>query len=355
MAGNNHRNMKTALLGALLLSCGLFLAGCGFGQEESAAVKSGMALIESRSFEEAVATLQEAVDGGEHSRLAYRALGIAQMGAGSYEEAAASLEESMRLAGVLPGAVDYDTNFYLASCYYKLAEYDKAMDIYNAILEMKPDYTDAYEMRGVTEITRGSFDAADADFRRAMQLAPTDYDRMITMYSIMKQYGYEDAGKSYLSEAISANLNMSSYDKGRLSYYLADYDTAKACFEQAQASPDYRITLMLGKTYIAQGDLNYASDVYTAYLAADQTHAEIYNELGLCFLSLGSYEKALDAFQNGQRAEDGAVRQDLLFNEIVAYEKLGQYSKAKELMQSYLASYPEDAAAQREQKFLETR
>jgi TolA-binding protein len=47
--------------------------------------------------------------------------------------------------------------------------------------------------------------------------------------------------------------------------------------------------------------------------------------------------------------------QDLLYNEIVAYEKLGQFSKAEEMMQSYLKSYPDDQDAQREQLFLQTR
>ncbi|WP_130837110.1 tetratricopeptide repeat protein [Lachnoclostridium sp. Marseille-P6806] len=350
--GARRRRGVCVLLAALSVP---LIGGCGLRFRESGAVRSGMELIGSRNFEEARELLEEAAAGGEDGRAVYRALGIAQMGTGDYAAAAQSLEKALNKSGILPDSMDYDMNFYLASCYYKLGEYDRAMEIYDAILAMDRNSVDAYEMRGATEITEGNFDAADADFREAIRRAPTDYDRIISMYSTMKQYGFEDAGKSYLSESISANLNMGGYDKGRLSYYLEDYETAKACFEQAQAGKDYRVTLMLGKTYIAQGDLNYASDVYTAYLAADQTHAEIYNELGLCYLQLGSNEKALDAFQTGQKIENSAVRQDLLFNEIVAYEKLGQFTRAAELMQSYLAAYPEDAEAQREQMFLRTR
>ena len=331
------------------------MTGCGLQLGDSQALTDGMAQIESRSFDEAVTTLQTAIDSGDDSRDMYRTLGIAEMGTGDYESAAKALETALGSSGIIPDDMDYDINFYLASCYYKLGNYDDAMEIYNAITGMDDSNTDAYEMRGATEITQGDSDAADADFRKAIALSPKDYDRIISMYATMKQYGQEDAGKAYLSEAISSDPNMSDYDKGRLSYYLEDYATAKACFEASQDKNDYRTTLMLGKTYIAQGDLNYAADVYEAYIAADQTHAEIYNELGLCYLQLEEYEKALNDFQIGQKIDNNGVMQDLLYNEIVAYEKLGQFPKAEEMMQSYLKSYPDDQDAQREQLFLQTR
>ena len=52
---------------------------------------------------------------------------------------------------------------------------------------------------------------------------------------------------------------------------------------------------------------------------------------------------------------DAAVMQSLSFNEIVAYEYLGEYQKAEVLMTGYLKSYPDDEAALREQIFLATR
>ena len=47
--------------------------------------------------------------------------------------------------------------------------------------------------------------------------------------------------------------------------------------------------------------------------------------------------------------------QSLKFNEIVAYEYLGDFQKAAVLMQSYLLTYPDDKEAKREQEFLQTR
>ena len=53
--------------------------------------------------------------------------------------------------------------------------------------------------------------------------------------------------------------------------------------------------------------------------------------------------------------EDNGMMQSLKFNEIVAYEYMGDFKTASALMNSYLQSYPDDAAAKREYEFLRTR
>ena len=49
------------------------------------------------------------------------------------------------------------------------------------------------------------------------------------------------------------------------------------------------------------------------------------------------------------------MQQTLSFNEIVAYEYLGEYKKAAVLLDSYLQAYPDDETAKREKQFLQTR
>jgi len=43
------------------------------------------------------------------------------------------------------------------------------------------------------------------------------------------------------------------------------------------------------------------------------------------------------------------------FNQIVCYERLGDWENAKAKMTEYLQVYPDDAKAKREAKFLQTR
>ena len=67
------------------------------------------------------------------------------------------------------------------------------------------------------------------------------------------------------------------------------------------------------------------------------------------------YTAALEAFQAGMQLKDTAMMQTLSFNEIVAYEFLGEYRQAQVLMENYLKNYPDDEQAKREYEFLSTR
>ena len=72
-------------------------------------------------------------------------------------------------------------------------------------------------------------------------------------------------------------------------------------------------------------------------------------------MKMEAYDAALEAFQNGKKLGAAECLQSLSFNEIVAYEHLGNFEQAKVLMDTYLASYPGDEKAKREQVFLSTR
>ena len=97
---------------------------------------------------------------------------------------------------------------------------------------------------------------------------------------------------------------MSAFDRGRINYYLENYETAQLDLEEAKnAAPgDSGVYLYLGMAYEATGDYNYAiTNVYTAYLTQKDGTAELYNQLGLCYLKQEQYAPALDAFQKAMQ------------------------------------------------------
>ncbi len=357
--GKNHRSRsqrtgRTPCSVFCALFCALFiLNGCAGTSNE--AQDSALVFIRDRDFASAVEMIKNDIDAGNDTEGMYRLLGIAQMGIGDYSAAAGSFETALDRAGMFPGDIDYDINYYLAACYVKMGRQEEAVDIYNAILEMKSGDADGYYLRGAAEMSVGNSEAAEADFSRVMEMTPTDYDRLIAIYETCVQYGSRDLGKSFVAAALERESGMSNYDRGRLSYYLEDYQTAKNCLESAKGDGSYQTTLLLGKTYEALGDMNYASDVYEGFLASDQTHPEIYNQLGLARLAMGDPQAALTAFQTGLKIRDNDIVQTLSFNEIVAYEYIGDFKKAQVLMEAYLKSYPEDENAKREQVFLSSR
>ena len=333
---------------------GILLTGCGKENQEN--INAGMEAVEAMEYEKALASFETALANGENTRLLYRGQGIAYMGLTQYEEAAQSFEKALANSKILVDDMDYDINYYLATAYYKNGEPDKAVEVYNSILALKNTERTAYFLRGTIRLEQGNYEAAIQDFDKTISLNKKDYGQLISIYQVLEQNGYKQIGQEYLQAAVDTDeKSMTDYERGRISYYLEDYALASTYLERARANGNEEIILYLGKTYEALGDYNYAANVYSSYLTEHTDSEQIYNQLGMCRMQMGNYEQALEAFQAGKNVEDNSMLQTLQFNEIVAYEYIGEYKKAAVLLESYLKAYPGDEAAKRENIFLQTR
>ncbi len=348
MIKNNKRNcLATGILLAVLLT------GCGGTGEKT---QEAMRLIQGLDYEGALEQLISAEEAGENMRLINRARGIAYMGLTDYGQAISFLEASLAGSNGLVENVDFDLNYYLAAAYSKNGMYTQAESAYNAILALRSEEVDAYFLRGNVRIVLNNYEGAKEDFEKVIAMEPKNYDRLIQIYQVLDYAGYGDIGQEYLRTALlSGDKQMNQYVKGRIYYYLGDYQNAYIALEEAKEQGGAESYLYLGRAYEATGDYNYAANVYNSYLSKNVGNAEMYNQLGLCELTRGDYQKALEAFQAGMQLENTTMMQTLSFNEIVAYEYLGEYKQALALIENYLKNYPDDAQAQREHEFLVTR
>lgn len=329
--------------------------GCGF-QKKNENLSAGMEAVAALEYDNALASFETARQAGEEERLILRGEGLAYMGKTMYTEAAAAFEAALACSDGRVKNIDYDINYYLAATYYKLGDLGKAIDVYNAIIALKPEEKDAYYLRGVIYTQQGNLNSAKENFDKVTELDASNYDRIIDIYSILASEGYKETGQEYLQKAMDAGTkNMTNYEKGRISYYLEDYENARTYLEKARDEGGYEPVLFLGKTYETLGDNNYAISVYNTYLDSTGGNAQVLNQLGLCRMQAGDYEGALNAFQRAMNMEDNGMMQVLKMNEIVAYERLKDYKKASVLMESYLKTYPDDEEAKREYTFLKTR
>lgn len=332
----------------------VFLSGCGAASGEN--ISAGMEMITALEYDGALASFQAAREAKENERLILRGEGLAYMGKTMYTEATQSFEQALACSNGKVVDLDYDINYYLATAYYKLGEKDKAAGVYDAITALKSDARDAYYLRGVIRTEQGDLEAAREDFDQTIALNGTDYDRLIEIYSVLAANGFREVGQEYLQAAMDAGTKgMTNYEKGRICYYLEDYENARTYLEKARDESGYEAVLFLGKTYEILGDNNYAISVYNSFLDSGKANPQVYNQLGLCKMNMGDYQGALNAFQAAMKIEDNGMMQTLKMNEIIAYEYLGEYRQAEVLMGSYLKTYPDDQMAQREHIFLKTR
>lgn len=346
--------MKTAaLLTAALSAC--ILTSCSFfpGHENlDAAVES----VKNGEYENALTILENAEEKGENPENVKRVEGIANMELARYDEAARCFLDSLSANKGYVKEQDKDTSYYLAVAQYRTGDFEEAKKTYSAIIGLYPTESDAFLQRGKTELKLGETDNAIADFNRSIKLSPNDPDLYIDIYECLSASGMKEEGSKYLKDAMEISTKLTNLQKGKLYYCLGEYEQAKSSLESARnVSTEGSVTLYLGRTYEALGDTNYAASLYRAYLEANPSDVEIFNQLGLCCLDMGDYQGALEAFEAGLSVPDNEYGQTLKYNRIVAYENLGQFDQAALLMNDYLKEYPADEAAKREEGFLRTR
>jgi len=348
------KKIRNILAASFMLGLSVIMTACSSGSTEN--IDLAFASIEAQEYTEAINILNTATEKGEDERLILRALGIANLGLGNYEEAIADFEGSLSKSEGIIYDIDYDINYYLATAYYKNGNPEEALKIYDTILALEPKSTEAMFLKGVICAEKNDVNQAKECFDAAIALSPENYDMLIEIHNILVDKGYKDDGQSYLKRAMeSGTKKMSNYEKGQMSFYLEDYESAKTYLEKAKDEDSYEAVLFLGKTYETLGDVNYAISVYSSYISAGNESPEVLNQMGLCKLSMGDYDGALSAFSQAMNIEGNGMMQTLKYNEIVAYEYLGDFKKACVLMESYLRSFPDDEAAQREYTFLKSR
>lgn len=351
MAQGKKRKKCIGTAAGLVMLC--LLTGCGgIGERTANATQK----IQNLDYEGALAELAAAEEAGENMRLVERSRGIAYMGLTDYGQAAEAFLRSLAHSNGFVQDIDFDTNYYLAAAYTKEGRYSEAEEAYNAILALRPEEEDAYFLRGNVRMNLGNFQGAKEDFDKVLSMDARNYDRLIEIYEILAYFGYKEEGLEYLQTALTAgDKKMDHFARGRIYYYQGEYQKACLALEEARGEGSAESYLYLGRAYEATGDYNYAASVYSSYLGQYEANAEVYNQLGLCEMARGEYTKALEAFQAGMQLENSTMMQALSFNEIVAYEYLGEYERAYVLINNYLKNYPDDQQARREYDFLSTR
>ena len=344
--------MKKRWLTGMVIALNICMCtACGVSDEY---VAQGMQYVEETQYANAVSSFEKAKEKGENPRQIYRGLGIAYMGLAEYDKAIDAFLEALDESNGILDSMDYDINYYLAAAYYKNSQLKDAESTYDAIIDLDSRDAIAYELRGKVRLELGHYEEAMKDFDKALSLEDKDYDMLLEIYKVLENEGYAEAGKGYLESALEeGKRSMSETQKGMMYYFMGEYEEARQILEKEKNTGKQAITY-LGMTYEKLGDYNYACSLYSNYLLTEED-ASLYNQLGLCKIQMEEYEAALEAFQKGLQVENCPCAQSLKFNEIVAYEYLGEFDKANELMESYLLTYPDDEEAKREQLFLKTR
>lgn len=341
----------------ILLGCvaAVLLAGCG-GEKEEVYRQAGENLEQS-NYEAALEGYQESIINEVHLVQSYRGAGIANLALGNYAEAITCLEQALSV-GKVSDSTASDILLYRITAYYQSGQYENAMADCQTLAEYGLDEK-GYYLTGKVALAMDAYDEAAMNFTNAYG-KDSSYEMAIEIYQAYQEKGMEADGIQYLEQALerSPSTGEDYCDRGRIYFYMEDYGNAQRELQEAMNKKNQEAALVLGKTYLAQNDIANARAMYQQYIQTQGDSSQAakgYNGLALCALAEGAYEEALSNLSLGLERAGVQERQELLFNEIVAYERKLDFTTAYTKVQEYLALYPSDEEAQKEQLFLAGR
>ena len=227
--------------------------------------------------------------------------------------------------------------------------------MYDAIISYN-DCPEAYYFRGNLYYALNEEEKALADYEKAIALDDTDYDMYISVYESLINHNQKTLAESYLNKALEAEGKKSCDDmhKGRIYYCLNDEKLALEFLKKADEAGEKEASFYIAMIYMNASD-DRADEYFNKFLETDLATSDRLFEVGVHAANLGKYDQAVRYLEAARSAEGSVDKQVLMKNLVYAYEHVGDYTSAKNLLKEYVELYKEDDEAKRELVFLNSR
>ena len=340
-------------IAVLLLSAGLLcLSGCG---EDTEKYDQAVQDLEQGNYEYALTGFEECIAEGLFPERSCRGAGLCCLRQTEYKKAAEYFTDALNCDNV-EKTMQQDLLSYRATAYLKAGEYDNAMADCQTLAMDFEKTGDICFLTGSVALAMDAYDEAAQEFDQAYAKTP-DYDMAIRIYEEYIVRGMEADGTRYLEQSLVNDPKTAEdyCERGRIYYYMEDYDQASQELIEAMNRESVEARLLLGMVYLAKHDIPNAKAMYTDYLSINENSGKGYNGLALCALEENDYEGALKNIRKGIPEATTEEMQSLLFNEIVVYERMLDFATAEDKAEEYVSMFPEDTAVRRELAFLQSR
>ena len=289
--------------------------------------------------------------------LDFRKIGINSMQSGDYEGAVAAFNSALSQCVGKITDTELDICYYKAAAQYAGGDIEGALATYQAMIDYDEENGNAYYLHGCLSLKQQDTDTAKKDFANAVKYNPDDYELYVGIYENLAGNNMTEEGEEYLNKAfdIKGNSAENLTWRGRIYYLLGQYDNAVKELEGAVKKDSAKANLYLAQVYEAEEDSANAEKYYQAYVDSGTADSVAMNVLAEIQMEKGNYEAALEDIRQGLAMDNVTNQQELLSNQIIAYEYSGDFSSAWDVVQQYVSLYPDDEAAQREYIFLKNR
>lgn len=224
-----------------------------------------------------------------------------------------------------------DRYFDEGLAFYQNAEYDKALDRFADALSEKQIFS-----RNKDKNTRL--------YMEDIYMKTADYDKAVEEYdTILQQTSADKKNVGKMKEIAQALADFSD----------SNYAGALPVLEQYVK--DYpELYLYIGTCYASMNDAEHMFENYEKYIDKYGYNSYLYAQYAAYYISIGEMDNAYGYINNGL-ASDNTFQKELRLQEISYYEKIQNYDKAYELAKELYELYPEYQDGVDEYNFLYTR
>jgi len=277
----------------------------------------GMVLDAYEQYDSAAVCYQRAhlLDPGSFRWLFY--LGSIQAAQGVHEQAVRTLRDALRIK-----PDDVPAQLRLAESLLATGEWDKAGDIYQAVIRAQPASAEAYYGVGRVSAARGDLTAAAAAYLKSCELfapyGPAHYALAMAYRKLGRDAESREQFALYAQNKMAVpplddplRREVSALNLGSVAHIRRGADLeqagrlAEAIAEQQEAlrvDPDaVQAHINLISLYGRLGEYDKATDHYRAALALDRQQADLHYNYGVLQLKQGRINEAGDAFQEAVR------------------------------------------------------
>ncbi len=193
----------------------------------------------------------------------------------------------------------------LAVRLHRSGDLDQAQTVYQRILEVAPNESNALHFHGVLTHQRGDTDTALALIRRSIEIDPTMPDRYSNLGTVLAELGKLDEAAAAYREAIARAPAESQAHANAWNNLGAVLRTQENFTESAQAyekaielNPEHADAYNnYGNLLSIQGRVSEAVACYCNALTVSPKHAQSRKLLGLAYYTLGKIEQAAAVYR----------------------------------------------------------
>ncbi len=348
--------MKTGIrIFTLGITVFMLMGFSGCGNEYKKIYEQAEKDLDQGMYDFAIEEFRQTIEGNYNVAQSYRGAGVASMKLGDYETAIEYFDYALNY-DKLGSSLEKDILDYRATSNLKLGNASEAMADCQKVLALGSLNADEYFLLGKVALELDSYDEAANYFQQSFADSE-DHDNAIEIYQAYVEKGMEADGTAYLEASLNNSPKSAEdyYERGEIFYYMEDYNQAQQELITAVNQGSTEAMLLLGSVYLAREDTSNARALYLQYVTEEGSAAKGYNGLAMCDIEDGNYSSALQNIQMGLENASTSEMQDLMYNEIVVYEKQLDFATALQKTEDYLNLFPADEAAKKEMVFLQSR